>query len=61
MEEGKHQSDNEEHFLELKEVSLQIEGAFEEPGVMKEFSHQSPSSPNLRSPKIKIIKAVKEK
>lgn len=51
----------EEHFLELKEVSLHIEGAFEEPGVMKEFSHQSLSFQNLRSPEIKIIKAVKEK
>lgn len=30
-----------EHFLGFKKVIFQMEGAFKEPSLMKEFSHQS--------------------
>lgn len=49
-------------FLGLKKVIFQMEGAFEEPSLMKEFSHQSQAFQNYLSPEIKKIpKAVKEK
>lgn len=51
-----------EHFLGRKKVIFQMEGAFEEPSLMKEFSHQSQAFQNYLSPEIKKIpKAVKEK
>lgn len=51
-----------EHFLGFKKVIFQMEGAFKEPSLVKEFSHQSQALQNYLSPEIKKIpKAVKEK
>ena len=51
-----------ELFLALKKVVFQMEGAFKEPSLMKEFSHQSLAFQNYLPPEIKKIpKAVKEK
>lgn len=51
-----------EHFLALKKVVFQMEGAFKEPSLIKEFSHQSLAFQNYLPPEIKKIpKAVKEK
>lgn len=51
-----------EHFLALKKVVFQVEGAFKEPSLKKEFSHQSLAFQNYLPPEIKKIpKAVKKK